>query len=276
MTTDTSSSSSARVVGAPPWRVGVLARETGLTVRTLHHYHAIGLLVPSQRTTGAHRLYTSDDIARLQQIQSLRSMRMPIADIARLLATPSDMARARNSAHDVMRAHRDHLRTTIAAQTALLHQLDQIAERLAGIGQPSVSQLCALIRQAHDTQRVERFFTATQLASLAQVRESSGAARGMDVIQQWQDLIGRVDVAMRAGDAPDAPQVQSLARQWRALLSLTVGGEPDTADAARAMYEHDGDALSCIMPLRPTREMFAYLEQAGISAPPRATQAVDP
>lgn len=275
MTADTFSSS-PRVVGAPPWRVGVLARETGLTVRTLHHYHALGLLIPSQRTTGAHRLYSSDDIARLQQIQSLRSMRMPIADVVRLLATPSDMARTRNSAHDVMRAHRDHLRTTIAAQTALLHQLDQIAERLAGIGQPSVLQLCALIRQAHDTQRVERFFTATQLASLAQVRASSGHECGMAVIQQWQDLIRQVDDAMRAGDAPDAPQVQSLARQWLALLSLSVGGEPGTADAARAMYENDGDALSCIMPLRPTREMFAYLEQSGISAPPRENQAVDP
>jgi MerR family transcriptional regulator, thiopeptide resistance regulator len=274
MTADTSSST--RVVGAPPWRVGVLARETGLTVRTLHHYDAIGLLVPSQRTSGAHRLYSSDDIARLQQIQSLRSMRMPIAAIARLLATPSGKARARSSASDVIRAHREHLRTTIAAQTALLHQLDQIGERLAGIGQPSVAQLCALIRQSHDTHRVERFFTATQLASLAQVRASSGHEGGMAVMQQWQDLIRKVDVAMRAGDAPVAPQVQALARQWRALLSLSVGGEPDTADAARTMYENDGDALSCIMPLRPTREMFAYLEQAGLSAPPRAHVTVDP
>jgi MerR family transcriptional regulator, thiopeptide resistance regulator len=274
MMADTPSSSC--VIAAPPWRVGVLARETGLTVRTLHHYDAIGLLVPSQRTPGAHRLYSSDDIARLQQIQSLRSMRMPIADIARLLATPFDKASARSSASDVIRAHREHLRATIAAQTALLHQLDQIAERLAGIGQPSVAQLCTLIRQAHDTQRVERFFTATQLASLAQVRASSGHESGMAVMQQWQDLIGKVDVAMRDGDAPDAPEVQALARQWRALLSLSVGGEPDTADAARAMYERDGDALSCIMPLRPTRAMFAYLEQASRSAPPRANEAVDP
>ena len=274
MTAETASS--ARVVGAPPWRVGVLARETGLTVRTLHHYHAIGLLVPSQRTTGAHRLYASDDIARLQQIQSLRSMRVPIVDIARLLAPPSDTLRARNSARDVLRAHRAHLRETIAAQTALLRQLDEIAEGLSGIGQPSVAQLCALIRQAHAKQRVERFFSATQLASLAQVRASSGHESGMAVMQNWQDLIRQVDVAMRAGDAPDAPQVQALARQWRALLSLSVGGEADTADAARAMYERDGDALSCIMPLRPTREMFAYLEQAGLSAPPRANRTVDP
>ena len=37
------------------WRVGDLARATGLTVRTLHHYDVIGLLRPSARTHAAHR-----------------------------------------------------------------------------------------------------------------------------------------------------------------------------------------------------------------------------
>ena len=38
--------------------VGQLARLTGLTVRALHHYHAIGLLEPSQRSDSGYRLYT--------------------------------------------------------------------------------------------------------------------------------------------------------------------------------------------------------------------------
>jgi len=42
------------------WRVGELAGVTGLTVRALHHYDAIGLLVPSQRTSGGHRDFDSD------------------------------------------------------------------------------------------------------------------------------------------------------------------------------------------------------------------------
>lgn len=54
------------------WKVGELAARTGLTVRTLHHYDAIGLLAPSDRTGSAHgsghRLYTSADVTRLHQI----------------------------------------------------------------------------------------------------------------------------------------------------------------------------------------------------------------
>ncbi len=53
-------------------KVGELARRTGLTVRTLHHYDEIGLLKPSLHTESGHRLYTADDVARLQQVLSLR------------------------------------------------------------------------------------------------------------------------------------------------------------------------------------------------------------
>ena len=55
-------------------KVGDLARRTGLTVRTLHHYDEIGLLKPSLHTESGHRLYTGRDVARLQQVLSLRQL----------------------------------------------------------------------------------------------------------------------------------------------------------------------------------------------------------
>ena len=47
------------------WRIGEVATSTGLTVRALHHYDQIGLVVPSARTSGGHRLYTDADLAVL-------------------------------------------------------------------------------------------------------------------------------------------------------------------------------------------------------------------
>lgn len=49
------------------WKVGELAKQTGITVRTLHHYDQIGLLTPSERDSTGYRLYTTDDVIRLQQ-----------------------------------------------------------------------------------------------------------------------------------------------------------------------------------------------------------------
>lgn len=67
-------------------RIGELARRAGLTVRTLHHYDAIGLLRPSTRSEGGYRLYGKEDIARLPAIQALRHLGLSLEDIRRLLA----------------------------------------------------------------------------------------------------------------------------------------------------------------------------------------------
>ena len=63
------------------WKVGALARQTGLTVRTLHHYDEIGLLAPSLRTGAGHRLYTADDLGRLLQILSLRQLGLSLDEV---------------------------------------------------------------------------------------------------------------------------------------------------------------------------------------------------
>jgi MerR family transcriptional regulator, thiopeptide resistance regulator len=52
--------------------IGALAKRAGLTVRTLHHYDAIGLLSPSGRSGGGYRLYAKADVMRLHQILALR------------------------------------------------------------------------------------------------------------------------------------------------------------------------------------------------------------
>src|ERR1041385_7125762 len=68
-------------------KVGELARRSGLTVRTLHHYDSIGLLKPSARSDAGYRLYNRDDIARLHQIQALRSFGLTLAEVGVCLAS---------------------------------------------------------------------------------------------------------------------------------------------------------------------------------------------
>ena len=71
-----------------------LAKRTGLTVRTLHHYDSIGLLRPSGRSESGYRLYDRDDVARLHGIQALRGMGVPLAEVARLLEGGADAMQA--------------------------------------------------------------------------------------------------------------------------------------------------------------------------------------
>ena len=69
-------------------KVGALAKRTGLTVRTLHHYDEIGLLSPAHRTRSGHRLYGEEELSRLQQIASLKHLGLPLEEICECLTRP--------------------------------------------------------------------------------------------------------------------------------------------------------------------------------------------
>lgn len=66
--------------------VGELAKLTNVSVRTLHHYDAIGLLSPSERTRAGHRRYGPDDVQRLHRILLYRELGFELAAIAEILA----------------------------------------------------------------------------------------------------------------------------------------------------------------------------------------------
>jgi DNA-binding transcriptional MerR regulator len=61
--------------------VSDLARRTGVTVRTLHHYDHIGILTPSDRSPSGYRLYSEQDVARLADIVAFRATGMCLEDV---------------------------------------------------------------------------------------------------------------------------------------------------------------------------------------------------
>lgn len=76
------------------YQVSQLARIAGVSVRALHHYDELGLLTPSGRTEAGYRLYTDDDLLRLQQILIQRELGFPLEAIRRWLDDPSFDRRA--------------------------------------------------------------------------------------------------------------------------------------------------------------------------------------
>lgn len=73
---DPDAASALTVIGVDgeEYTVGAVAGLAGVSVRTLHHYDRIGLLSPSQRSPVGYRLYTLEDLKRLQQILYYREL----------------------------------------------------------------------------------------------------------------------------------------------------------------------------------------------------------
>lgn len=65
--------------------VGEVGQRFGITVRTLHHYDDIGLLIPGRRNASGYRVYTTADLTRLSQIIVYRRLELSLEEIANLL-----------------------------------------------------------------------------------------------------------------------------------------------------------------------------------------------
>ncbi|MGW0759912.1 MerR family transcriptional regulator [Streptomyces sp. NPDC002814] len=98
------------------YSVGQVAGFAGVTVRTLHHYDDIGLLVPSERSHAGHRRYSDADLDRLQQILFYRELGFPLDEVAALLDDPETDPRAHlRRQHELLTARIEKLRKMAAA-----------------------------------------------------------------------------------------------------------------------------------------------------------------
>ena len=94
--------------------VGEIARRTAVTVRTLHHYDQVGLLVPSERTPSGHRRYGARDVVRLRRIVTLTALGIPLREIGALLdASPQDALEALRAQRAEQAERRDRLDASI-------------------------------------------------------------------------------------------------------------------------------------------------------------------
>ena len=98
------------------YSVGQVAGFAGVTVRTLHHYDDISLLVPSERSHVGHRRYSDADLDRLQQILFYRELGFPLEEVAALLDDPDADPRAHlRRQHELLTARIEKLRKMAAA-----------------------------------------------------------------------------------------------------------------------------------------------------------------
>ena len=99
--------------------MGDFSRATHLSVKTLRHYHQVGLLEPAavNPDTG-YRYYSAGQIPTAQVIRRLRDLEMPVADVKAVLAAPD--APARNA---LIAAHLDRLEAELAQTRAAVESL---------------------------------------------------------------------------------------------------------------------------------------------------------
>ncbi len=117
-------------------QIGQVAARTGLSLRTIRFYEEAGLVPPTDRTEGGFRLYSGDDVARLELIMRMKPLGFSLEEMRELLALQTELAeRPTPEAVDRLATFHEAATTRV---TALREQLavaegfaDTLAARLA-------------------------------------------------------------------------------------------------------------------------------------------------
>ncbi len=241
--------------------MGDLAKKTGLSVRTLHYYDEIGLLSPSSRTGAGHRLYSADDVLRLQQIRSLRSLGFGLEEIRECLED-STLSPGR-----VVELHIAGLKEQIHLRQQLLHRLEAVAARLSSAGEVPAEELIRTATEVIEmSERIERYYTQEQLEYLEKSKQTLGEERIRAVEDEWPALMEKVRAEMEAGTDPRDARVQKLAGRWMDLVGEFTGGDPGIARSVGNMWREE-KTIHGIDTAR-MREMMEYVSLA-LAAPNR-------
>ena len=133
-------------------RIGELAERAGVTPRTVRYYEEIGLLEPSERSKGSHRLYHESDVERVSELTRLRDLlNLSLDDLKQLIEA--------EEARGILRRR--------------FHETDSDAERLGILDAalPHVETQLELVRRRRvELDRLEQELVAKRKAILARRR----------------------------------------------------------------------------------------------------------
>ncbi len=211
---------------------------TGISVRALHHYDEIGLLVPRGRSRAGYRLYDDDDLLRLQQIVIGRELGLPLEEIRRSLDDPAfDRKRALLDQKRQLQERKDQTEAMIRAVDAALAVLDD-----GGSGDPMEMKTLfdGFDPSKYEAEARERW-GKTDAYQESKKRTQRYSAEDWKKLEAEQAAIyADAAAAMKAGKAPSDEAVMDIADRHR--LSIDRWFYPCSVAlhcGLAAMYEGD-------------------------------------
>jgi DNA-binding transcriptional MerR regulator len=230
--------------------IGALAGATGLTVRTLHHYDAIGLITPAERSPSGRRLYSEANVRRLYRIVALRKLGLSLDEILDVLDREPDLTGS-------VRRHLERVERSLELQRRLRRTLAGMLELLEHEGAPTLHEFIQAIEVMTMT---EKYYTQEQQEQLEQRRSELGEDGVRRAEREWAELIEAVRAERAGGTEATDERTLALARRWKQLIEQFSGGEEGIERSLRTMYRVEGSQVASRGMVDP--ELMTYIGEA--------------
>ena len=196
--------------------VGAVAALTGVSVRTLHHYDHIGLVVPSVRTPAGYRGYTDADIERLHLVLVYRSAGLQLEEIRTLLDDASaDVLEHLQRQYELLLEQADRLQHTIKAVEELM------SAHRSGIQLTAEEQIeifGSAVFDEHAAESEERWGGTQEWRQSQQRTAQMSKQDWIDFKAENDALLEALADAKRGGVAPGSAEANELTARHRANI----------------------------------------------------------
>lgn len=231
------------------YRTGQFARKTSVTSRTLRYYDRVGLLSPSARSESGYRLYSDEDVPRLQRILALKYLGFSLDEIRVCLDTGpqllGDALAQQRAVAEESRRRLDRVIKSIEDAEGLLRAGRSDWESVLGV--------IEVIAMEQNKDWHKKYFTEEQLAQMEETSSAAysdeararlaerGAAwteedqRRIDV--QWAEVNAELSRLTAEGAAPDGPEAIAWAARYFGLIGQFTAGDPEVEAGLNRWWE---------------------------------------
>lgn len=232
--------------------VGQLAELSGVSIKTLHHYHRLGLVVPEQTSAAGYRLYSSQNLERLQEVLFYRELDYPLRDIHRALrGGTSRLQTLRHQKTLLTEKHRRLARILKTIEASLVGaqggQTMANEEIFQGLNQHQWNQAL----EAQNRHLETTYQTRVEVSTPDQAEALNEAAR------EATQFLKAMAAALRQGKPHGAPEVVTLVVNHIAALNRQRPTTPESYLATVAFLT--GDAFHAKVFEAEERGLGAYL-----------------
>jgi DNA-binding transcriptional MerR regulator len=188
---------------------------TGVSVRTLHHYDAIGLLIPGGRTAAGYRLYTDADLLRLQQILIGRELGLPLEEIRHSLDDP------RFDRQAALLDQRQRLRDRARQAEAMIRAIDAALAFDEGLttGEITMSDLFdGFDPSRYEEEARQRWGNTDAYAQSAKRVKGYTPDDWKTLMAEQGAVYAAAFAALTQGKAPSSPEAMDIAERHRLTI----------------------------------------------------------
>ncbi len=253
------------------------AHKAAVTARTLRFYDKVGLLSPSEYTEVGHRLYSDEDLWRLQQILALKFLGFSLDEIKVCLQTdPERLHETLITQKVMMREKRSQLDKVIQA----IEQAEAALRSKQGDWNALINVIQVMQMEQHNDW-VNKYLTPEQQQKMAEISARSydpDAAQKVKAwgknwteedqqraSQQWEAVYAELRRLVAESKDPLGPEGQALARQHSELIGQFTRGDADVASGLQQWWKNHDELPAAERPLAMysySAEEAAFLQKA--------------